>query len=296
MMNLDPVLLRSFLAVAETLSFTAAARREGCNQSTVSQHVQRLEAAIGRPLLRRNTRLVELTADGGAMIVFARDILAAQDRALNYFTSGALRGTLRLGVTEDLSLTRLPEILRRFRASNPGVELQLVVGLSSPLANRLNAGELDLLFAKRLDPAAPGIPVWSERLVWLASPGISLERDAPVPLVCFPGGSITRRVAIAALEKQQRSWRQSVVGESLSALLAALRAGFGISAQVSFLARNGLAVVAGEADLPGLPMVDFVLLERPGVRMIEPAATLVRTILDGREDILRWTQDHALGG
>ena len=67
----DPVLLRSFLAVEQAGGFTAAARRLGLRQSTVSGHIARLERAAGRELFLRDTHTVELTADGTAMVGFA---------------------------------------------------------------------------------------------------------------------------------------------------------------------------------------------------------------------------------
>src|SRR5215475_9577610 len=89
-MTLDPEQLRSFLAVAQSLSFTQAAQRLGIRQPTVSQHVRKLEEAVGRPLFVRDTRSVTLTADGEAMAGFARSILAAYEPAVGYFTgSGA---------------------------------------------------------------------------------------------------------------------------------------------------------------------------------------------------------------
>ena len=63
---LDPVLLQSFLAVAQTRSFTQAAERLGLRQSTVSQHVRKLEQETGRRLFVRDTHSVETTADGEA--------------------------------------------------------------------------------------------------------------------------------------------------------------------------------------------------------------------------------------
>lgn len=67
----EPVQLRTFLAVAQTLSFTQAAHRLGLRQSTVSQHVRKLETTAGRRLFTRDTHGVELTEDGEAMLGFA---------------------------------------------------------------------------------------------------------------------------------------------------------------------------------------------------------------------------------
>jgi DNA-binding transcriptional LysR family regulator len=67
----DTVLLKTFMAVVQTRHFTEAGRRLGLSQSTVSQHVRRLEAIAGRRLLARDTHAVSLTSDGEAMVGFA---------------------------------------------------------------------------------------------------------------------------------------------------------------------------------------------------------------------------------
>src|ERR1700760_3628373 len=87
---LDPILLQTFLAIAQTRSFTRAAERLGLRQSTVSQHIRKLEDEAGRRLFVRDTHSVTTTADGEAMIEFARSILAANER-----TGGALFRGLR---------------------------------------------------------------------------------------------------------------------------------------------------------------------------------------------------------
>jgi len=78
---IDPVLLRTFLTVAESGGFSEAARRLGLGQSTVSQQVRRLEAVVGRSLFERDTHSVSLTGDGEAMTGFARNILFEQESA-----------------------------------------------------------------------------------------------------------------------------------------------------------------------------------------------------------------------
>jgi len=88
---LEPVLLQTFLAVAETRSFTQAAERLGLRQSTVSQHIRKLELEAGRRLFVRDTHSVTMTADGEAMTEFARNILAANERAERYFADAQLR-------------------------------------------------------------------------------------------------------------------------------------------------------------------------------------------------------------
>src|SRR3546814_19440243 len=103
---LDPNWLKSFVAVARTLSFTLAGASLNLRQSTVSEHVRKLEAACGRRLFVRDTHSVRLTIDGAAMIGFARSILDTNDRALRHFARTALSGSFRRGVPEDRKSVR----------------------------------------------------------------------------------------------------------------------------------------------------------------------------------------------
>src|ERR1700712_5475210 len=145
----DPVLLSTFLAVAETRSFTGAAGRLGISQPTVSQHIRKLEEAAGRRLVARVTRDVRMTDNGDAMAGFARSILAAHSAATAYFSGSAMRGRLRFGAAEDLAITQLPRILRHFRQLYPQINLELTVNQSTPLRRRLASGHLDLIFVKQ---------------------------------------------------------------------------------------------------------------------------------------------------
>src|SRR6201988_4565135 len=163
---LDPVLLQTFLAVAQTRSFTQAAERLGLRQSTVSQHIRKLEEEAGGRLLPRDTHSGAATADGEAMVEFARGILAANDRAERYFAGSQLRGRLRFGASEDFAASLLPEVLREFVSTHPLVEFELTVGLSGELNEKLERGELDLVCGKRRRGDDRGGGVLRARLDW----------------------------------------------------------------------------------------------------------------------------------
>lgn len=235
----DPSQLRTFLAVAQTLSFTQAARRLGLRQSTVSQHVRRLEDAAGRQLFTRDTHSVELTEDGEAMLGFARRILEVHDQATAFFTGTRLRGRLRFGASEDFVLTRLPEILEGFRYDHPEVDLELTVELSGTLHEQLAAGKLDLVLAKRRPEDPRGELVWHDRLVWIGAERLRPDVDRPVPLIVYPPPGITRTLALEALERQGREWRIVCTSGSLNGLIAAARAGLGVMAHSRGWSRRG---------------------------------------------------------
>jgi len=257
----DINLLRTFLAVAEAQSFTAAGQALGLSQSTISKHISRLEIAAGRQLLARDTHAVALTAEGNLMAGFARDIVEASQRAADYFAGTVPRGRVRFGVSEDLALTRLPEILRSFMTANPFLSVELSVGLTTELYQRLDAGLLDLVFAKRRPGDIRGWPIWREKLAWMGHREFKLAADMPAPLVLYPSSSITGSLAIEALNRAGRSWFVVCTSDTLSGLRAATLAGSGMTAQSRLLLRHSdLVEVHESAGLPILGEIEFVVL------------------------------------
>jgi len=259
----DPVLLRSFVAVAETLSFTQSAQQLSLSQPTVSQHIRKLELAAGRNLVTRDTRSVALTDNGEAMLGFARTILAAQDQAQSYFTGSAMRGRLRFGSADDLALTQLPGILRDFRQLYPQINLELTVSQSPTLLRRLAAGALDLVFIKQDPGSTEGRLVRRDRMVWLGHRSMTLDRDAPVPLIAYQAPSLSRMYAIRSLESVGRMWRITCNVKEVNGVLAAVRAGIGIAVFPQSLIPPDLAQVSANYELPELGDVDFSLLDNP---------------------------------
>ena len=284
-LDLPPALLRSFLAVAETRSFTAAGARLGLGQSTVSQHIKRLEASIGRRVLMRDTHSVSLTQDGDAMVELARNILDANQRVERFFTDKQRRETLHLGISEDFAMSRLADVLTAFRRRDPHVDIELTVGLSGYLYQRFDAGEVDVIFVKRKPGDKRGRTAWRESLVWIGRPGLHVPSDQPVPLVAFSPPSITRSLAIATLEAAGRDWRLCCSSGSLSGLQAGLVAGLGVAAHSSRLIPAGVVRLSADTVLPPLPEIEFVAI---GPGATHPLAMrMVDMLVGGYEDLVR---------
>ncbi len=280
----DPVHLESFLTVARTRNFTEAGRRLGLQQSTISQHIRRLEDSAGRRLFVRDTHTVTLTPDGEAMTGFAHAILETNRRARRYFAGSQVRGRVRFGTSEDFVSTRLPELLRDFMRQHALIDLELKLGVSATLYEHLDAGELDLVLAKRRPSDDRGQLVWRDRLVWVGAPGTLAE--TPVPLILFNPPSITRTVALEALERVGVTWRIACTSGSLSGLRAACLAGLGVTAHAWGLIPEGLVAMPAESGLPELGDVEFVVLGgRTGPR--GPAAALASAILANGDRLQR---------
>jgi DNA-binding transcriptional LysR family regulator len=136
--------LRYFVAVAEELHFSRAARRLNVSQPPLSQQIRQLERAIGAPLFVRTSRRVELTPAGSALLDGARRTLAEASRSLEA-AERAGRGEvdrLRVGYTGSGALGGLVEIVRAFRSADPLIHLELIEGTTE---SQLEAVERDLV-------------------------------------------------------------------------------------------------------------------------------------------------------
>ncbi|AHK42404.1 MULTISPECIES: LysR substrate-binding domain-containing protein [unclassified Ensifer] len=260
---LDLVQLRSFVALEQMGSFTLAAERLALGQSTVSQHIQRLEASLGRKLVARDTHRVSLTTDGQALLAHARSMLAIDDEVKALLAESSLRGRLRLGMSEDFVTSRLPGVLEDFVRAHPSVELELTVALSGVLYHMQDGGEIDLVLAKRRLGDPRGELVYREPLVWLARDPERVKRDRVLPLIAFPPPSITRSVALEVLDRHRLPWRIVCTCGSLSGLTAAAQAGMGVLVQPRSMAPQGLREIP-TGTLPPLEDVEFVLVPSKG--------------------------------
>jgi len=274
----DAELLRTFTAVANSLNFTQAADSLGLGQPTVSQQVRKLEQVVGRPLFIRDTRTVTLTADGEAMVGFARAILAAQEQAASYFNGAGFSGRLRFGVTDDLALTPVPRILRGFRQLYPRIDLELTVSQSGVLQRRVESGHLDVAFVKQSAGDARGRLVRRDRLVWAAVPGTQIEADRPVPLVMYQAPSLSRSLGVQALEAAGRSYRVTCTVRGVLGVVAAARAGLGLAIFARSLVPDDFVELPVSTGLPDLGEIDLVLLTNPR-GATEPAEALTAAIL-----------------
>jgi len=100
-MDLDPTLLRTFIAIHDTGSFTRAAEHLHLTQSAVSHQIRLLEEQLGRPLLRRTTRVLTVTEDGEDLLRYAQQVLDALDALGRRFRPSPISGEVRFGAPEN---------------------------------------------------------------------------------------------------------------------------------------------------------------------------------------------------
>lgn len=260
MLDLDSV--RLFVLAVEFGNLTRAAEAAGTVQPVVSQRLKALEAALGRKLLERTPRFARPTADGAAFLERARTLLAAHDAALGFAERPPVR--LVLGASDHALGLALEPVLRRVRMALPAnAAVDISLGLSQAIRARFDAGELDAAVIRRDGGGGDGERLGIDPLGWCAADDWTWHRGAPVPLATLGPPCGVHAVALKALDRAGLPWRESFVGGSCAALMAAVRAGLGV-APMGRIASGGAPDRGPALGLPPLPASDIVLLARAG--------------------------------
>lgn len=227
--------LKTFLAIAETGSFVTAARAIYRTQSAVTAQMQALEERLGTALFDRTTRPPSLTAAGHAFVERAASVVAEYE-LLFAGEDETLRGHLRLGVVPSVITGLVPRALAMLRARHPALHVEVSMGLSAELVNRVRRGTLDVALIS--DPLEPRLGLrWSPFLrepMMLIAPIEAPTLGAQQLLATFPFIRYTRQAWVGQLIERLLRQKRLVVNETmmldtLEAIIAMVHAGLGVS-------------------------------------------------------------------
>lgn len=271
--HLDIEALRALACIVDSGGFSAAASQLGRTQSAVSLQIKRLEQVLGQTLLQRVQGRVEgLTAEGTALLAYARQILRLNDEAYATVAQDADIGSLRVGLPEELMESVFPAVMPLFRALYPRLRLTLHADTSLALQQALAAGSLDLALYKHCGDNVPanGEILWQEALLWMAGTAyrdsLSAPGDGKLPLALFGENCVFRLAVTAALACAGQTWALTYTGSSTTGLCHAIRCGLGLTALPKSLLGPGMAEVTHIADqaLPTLPPARLLAAYAPG--------------------------------
>ena len=301
--------IRLFVAAYEERSFTTAAERENATQSGVSQHIRKLEEALGVKLFTRDKGQVAPTPAGDGYYQRCIDVLRAYDsatRAARSYAQG-LEGEVTVGLMPTMTRCALAPSLSHFIEEHPNVTVRVIEGYSGTLTQRVRAGELDFAIV----PAFPGLAGLKSRL-FLRTPEVLVSRArsrvphlepvrlaeiGPVKLI-LPSAINTRR---RTLETYCSSNGIEVARTlELDAMLGTLDL-IAQSDWVSILPGIMMAIDGAAGELSVNPIVspelglDLVMIEPSRRQMSEAAqAFLARMELESQKLNARW--DAGAGG
>jgi len=199
--------LKAFLAIAETKTFTAGAKRVNVTQAAISMQIRQLEEEVGSQLFTRTPRRVILTEAGEYLLERARKILREHDSAVAEIAElgGVEHGRLRIGsASAEFATLQLPHILQSIKEKYPNSEISVRAGTSQTLVEKIMHGDLDIAFVSLpVDNASITTDLlFSDEIVAIAHPdhpfankrSISPSDMAREKLILGERGGNTRRM------------------------------------------------------------------------------------------------------
>jgi molybdate transport repressor ModE-like protein len=278
---IDPARLRLLVEVGRQGSISAAADACRIGQPSATKHLKTLEAAVGTKLVERSGRSSRLTEAGGVVAshgLRVLDTLEAMQQDLRAL-HGAERGTLTLAASTTPGSYVLPSILQCFAERHPGVDVDVVIGSSAWVADRVALREVSLGLAGEVD-LPDGVfaePFLDDEVIGIAAPGqlklkrgrASLAELSGATLLVREHGSSTRAVAERYLARARFRPAKRWELDSNEAIKRSVQAGLGIG----FVSR---LVVEDE-----LARGDLVAFQIEGAEPMRRSVHLLRA--DGRE-------------
>ena len=259
--DLDLTAVRAFVTTAELKSFTRAAEVLGTTQGAISTRLRKLEQQLGEQLLERTPRAVRLSSAGITFLAPAREMLAAQERALAVLAHPIQR--LALGISHHLIGRNLPSLLGGLARDEKSVVLDLRVGLTQELFEFYDSGALDgVILLRHGESRRGGERLTVERFGWFAAPGFALSHGVPIPLATQAAPCSLRALAVGTLDEAGLAWREAFVGGGAATVGAAVEAGLGVAALACRVASPSWVDAGERFGLPLLPTRDVILYSR----------------------------------
>jgi DNA-binding transcriptional LysR family regulator len=271
--DLDPELLRAFLAVIEHRSFTRAAHQLNRTQSAVSVQVRRLEQRLDAKLFHRDRAGVVPTAAGEELRAYALRILALHAEAIGLLRAPKPETVIRLGVMEDYGTIVVPPLLASFANEHPTVRVEIETGLTATMPARLGEA-YDLVIAMHPQERGDGELLRREQAVWAASASCRAMAEEILPVALYPQGCLFRQWAAEALDRAGKPWRLAFISRTLTTVESIAAQGLAVTAVKAGTLPPRLRSLGPRDGLPPLPAADIRLhrarhLSRPAALLAD---------------------------
>ena len=274
--KLDSELLRTFLAVADSGSFSKGADRIFRSQSAVSLQIKQLENILGQPIFKRNARGVTLTATGEKLHPTAHKVVALLDETIGDLKANPLEGSIRIGIPDEYGNSALPGVIAQFARNHPRVEMSVRCSMSTDFPEALARGELDLAVHAVETPTAGMQLLRKDKTCWVTSKYHSVHEQVPVPVALFDRACWWRDSATEALAKSGKAYRVVFSSESVTGITAAISAGVAVGLVGEDSVCDDFRVLTSRDGFPVMP--GSILVLEPGASA-NTATTMAMTQL-----------------
>lgn len=284
-------ILRTFVAIAETGSFTTAATAVFRTPSAVSMQIKKLEDTLGRSVFSRDARSVTLTADGEMLLGYARRMLAINREAVSKFIIPDISGVVRIGSPDDYGERVLPHVLKRFAQSHPSIAVDVIVDQSGNLRRRMDDRELDITLVTKSpkNPMAGAEVLLTEPIVWAGAKGGCAHLREPLPVSIWEEGCAWRAGALEALGREGRNYRIAYMSAHTTGQRAAIMADLAVAPLPKSFLGSDMVELKGEDGLPEMGTYSLAMfVASDPVAPVRAAADHIRETFSLYNETGRW--------
>ena len=257
--KLDSELLRTFLAITNTGSFTKGADQVFRSQSAVSLQIKQLEMQLGQKVFKRHARGVSLTSAGEALRPAAQRVINILDQTIGELKRNPLEGSIRIGIPDEYGKIILPQIIANFSRQHPQVELEVRCGFSAGFEQALAHNKLDLAIYEVESPSKNVTTLRQEKTVWACSEHYQPDDHEILSVALFDQACWWRDRTIEALNESGRRYRVIYTSESVAGVVAAIEAGVAIGPISRHLVKKNIRILPNTSALPNLPASYLIL-------------------------------------
>ena len=229
--KLDISALRALLAIAEHGGVTRAADHLALSQSAVSHKIRRLEETLHCSLLTRRPGEPLFTEAGERLRGYAHRIVDLHDEALADLGRKHLSGTIRLGMTEDATISGVSRLLGRFSRTHPDLRVRIRTGQSLVVQKWMAAGELDAAVMQVFDHNVQNddAVLMKDVLHWVKHRDFVLSASQPIPFLSFDENCFYRKWGFAEGQAGGHSFETVLECPSAAGVRAAVLSGLGVA-------------------------------------------------------------------
>ena len=264
--KLNSELLRTFLAVADSGSFSQGASRIFRSQSAVSLQIKQLENILGQPVFERHARGVLLTSAGEKLRPAAQKVVTLLDKTISELKFNPLKGSIRIGIPDEYGDSVLPAVIAQFARNHPQVELSVRCSFSTEFRQALARGGIDLAVYAVESPNESMLLLRKEKTHWVTSRNHSVHKQEPVPVALFDRACWWRDSALAALDGIGKSYRVVFSSESAMGISAAISAGVAVGLVGESSLCDDFRILTSKDGFPKIPDSALVLESRNGAK------------------------------
>lgn len=239
-MNLSPRQLRTFVLLADSLSFHKTAQALHVTQPTLSKQVKEFEDTIGVRLFERNTRNVSLTRDGQDLLGVARRVLDSYEAGLSEFGQKVRDRSSRFAIAAlpTLAATLLPELVRKLTAKEPESRVEVYDLVADEALELLHARRVDIAVTAKMKQrdGFSYTEIFTEPFVLMHSGAQQFDlqtwdcnRLGALPVISMPSGTSTRELVRASFEKMGQEFLPILALRDLNVIARFTQAGCGVA-------------------------------------------------------------------